>query len=307
MKGRGRNTMSGSQVLRGAGRALLLLAALAVLAGATGCQRVLKFRKHDETSTAAPQPPDYLKVTGIGSPNAANVATTRSLTFTGAFQGPVNVDVVVPLDKQIADPAQRVLMGRAEARRKALRLLGQTIMNTRDAQGGLLGETLHKSPADQSKLNKLLEEKARVTFTEQGVASVHATAAIEGRQIVETLGLLAPKAAETGPSALPSGEKKELAASMALESARKSLQAALLETKLPDGRTVKEAMEADPDAAVDFNAMLWVVQPDETAYRPDGSCQVTIFFDRNRLPEIFKNRRHWWQFWKWFPHKPNLL
>jgi hypothetical protein len=235
------------------------------------------------------------------------VATTKSLAFAGAFQQPITVDAVAPLDKQIADPAQRVLMGRAEARRKALRMLGQTILNTRDAQGAALSEALHKSPTDQSKLNQLLEERARVTYTEQGVASVQAHAAIDGSQIVAALGLLGPKAAETGPSTLPTAEKKELAASLALESARKSLEAALLETKLPDGRTVKEAMADNPDAAVDFNAMLWVVQPDETVHRPDGSCQVTIFFDRNRLPEIFKSRRHWWQFWKWFPHKPNLL
>lgn len=269
------------------GRWMLVLAALGL--GAAGCQR---FSLTGEKKNEPPKPPDYVKVIGTGSANLAQVATTSSLGFAGLLRGPIKAESSAPLDARINDPAQRVLMAQAEARRKALRTLGGVIMAQRGQQGATLGEMLRKSPTDQSKLNTLLEQKAQVTFANEA-QGVHASAMIDGRQVMDALGLAAQQSAalKTGGSL---EEKKAIAYNLAFENAKKKLEQALLEIRLPDGHSVREALEANSDVALDFNAMLWVVQPDETHYMPDGSCEVTIFFDRNRVPEILKGKRKWW-------------
>ena len=60
-------------------------------------------------------------------------------------------------------------------------------METRDLQGAALGEQLRKSPTDQSKLEKLLEEQARVTFRNVN-DGLRAHAAIDGKLVTDTLG-----------------------------------------------------------------------------------------------------------------------
>lgn len=263
-----------------------MLAALAV--GAAGCQR---FSLTGEKTAEAPKPPDYVKVTGKGSANLEQAATT-TLKFAGMLRGPIKAESAATLDPAIADPAQRTLMAQAEARRKALRTLGGVILAQRGQQGATLGESLRKSPTDQSKLNTLLEEQARVAFASEGTG-VHATATIEGQQVMDTLGLLAQQ-----PTAMTTGgtleEKKAIAYTKALADAKQKLQVELMTTQLPDGRPVREALENNSDASRDLSAMLWVLQPDETHYNSDGSCEVIIFFDRNRVPEIFKGKPRWW-------------
>lgn len=276
-----------------------MLLALIAGFGVSGCTHFGKKTGATPAPAATPapetaKPPKYVKITGRGNANVGKTATVTSLTFAGILSGSIKSDASATFDKTIADPAQRALMAQAEARRKALRALGQTILTQRDIQGQALGEALKKSPTDQSKLNTLLEQKARVTFQTEG-PGVRATATIEGQQVMETLGLVSPVLGATTPAELD--EKKAISASLALEAARKNLRQALLETALPDGRTVKQALAQDQTAAVDFDALIFIAQPDETLYYPDGSCVITIFFDVNRLPEIFKPPHHWWKFW----------
>ena len=95
----------------------------------------------------------------------------------------------------------------------------------------------------------------------------------------------------TGPlAAPPTPGKKGYVLQPGAGGCKKKLEQALQAEKLPDGRTVKQALADNPGAATDFSAILFVVQPDETRYLPDGTCEVTIFFDRNRpCPIISKN------------------
>lgn len=286
-------------MLKSVARLAVLVTALSL--SVTGCGRLhIPFRgekKMAESAEQAPKPPDYLKITGVGHAGSLGPVTTNTMAFAGVLNGPIRAESAAALDGQIADPAQRVLMAQAEARRKALRTLGQVILTQRDAQGGALGEALKKSPSDQSRLNTLLEEQARVTFAMEG-SGVHASAVIDGAQVMSAIGLAGP---QTGANPAAGGAtlqaKKEASYNLALEDAKRKLEQALMESKAPDGeRTVRQALEDSPDAKVDFNAMIWVVQPDETTYGADGACQVTIFFDRNRLQEIFKNNgRPWWR------------
>lgn len=287
-------------MLKSVARMAMLMAALSL--GVAGCGRLsLPFRGEKKVAEpaeqAAPKPPDYIKITGVGNADSLGPVTTNTLSFSGVMSGPIRAESAAALDGQIADPAQRVLMAQAEARRKALRTLGQVILSQRDAQGGPLGEALKKSPADQSRLNTLLEEQAKVTFAMEGTG-VHATAMIDGGQVMSAIGLAGPQAgAASAPGGASLQAKKEASYNLALDDAKRKLEQALMESKAPEGeQTVREALEENPDAKVDFNAMLWVVQPDETTYGADGSCQLTIFFDRNRLQDIFKNNgRPWWR------------
>jgi hypothetical protein len=282
-------------------RTALVIAALSL--GVTGCGRLhLTGEKRTPapaapTATTASKPPDYVKVVGSGSAAGNAMATTSSVAFSGLLHGPIRAEAAAPLDGKIADPAQRALMAQAEARRMALRNMGQLILRLRTSQGGSIGESLKNNPTEQSKLNALLEEQAKVTFANEG-QGIHATAVIEGERVMDALGFLAPQIA-AAPTGAALEAKKEASYALAVEDAKKKLEQTLLEDKLPDGRTVRQGLADNPDAALDFNAMLWVVQPDETRYLSDGSCEVTIFFDRNRLPEVFaKHKRHWWQFWR---------
>lgn len=270
---------------RGRGWACAMLVLAMVGLGAGGCQR---FKRQQEN---VPRPPDYVKVTGSGRPGPVRT-TSGTLVFTGILRGPVTAEAAAPLDKRVADPATRLMMAQAAARKKALRALGRVILETRDMQGAALGEALKSSPLEQSKLEKLLEEQARLDYRDLG-EEVRATATIDGQRVLDTLGLIGPQLA--GPAqAPPAPETKELAYNLALEDAKKKLEQALLAEKLPDGRILKQALADNPSATTDFNALIWVVQPDETQYLNDGSCQVTIFFDRNRLADIFKVKRRWW-------------
>lgn len=259
----------------------------------TGCNRFTAASREEAT------PPDYIKVTAVGTAEGEAAAPVDS--FAAILNGPLEARATAPQDGNIADPTQRALMARAEARRTALRMLAQTLMRAKDGDGHTLAQVVKQSPERQNALANLLDAKATVSF-EDREQKAFAVASIDGAQV---LGLLKEKGGAgkaAAPVAASPEEQEKLktqAQDKALDEAKKKLREQLLATNLKSGKTIGQVVADSKSAARELDALLFLVRPDEVNILEDGSCEVTIYFDRNRAIDAIENgRKKWWQPWK---------
>jgi len=258
--------------------------ALGLIAGAAGCQ-------HFQSAPVPAEPPDYFKVTAIGVLRPGDDRPFAA--FQGALKGALVCEAHAALDGQVADPAQRLLLARAEARRAALRALGQKITAATDKQGQSLAERLKDNPGKQAILNEMLENVAQVTYQEKDQAT-WAKAELSGPKVVEVLDANTPSVAATAGAALTpqqAEQHRRLAYDKALREVKAMLRAKAMNLELSDKRLVKDALAEDQSAMQELDALLFLAQPDEVKYLPDGSCEMTVYFDRNRVRELAERKR----------------
>ena len=248
---------------------------------ASGCQ---SFR----SQSREPVPPDYLKVTALGLAHPENVQPFAD--YKKYLAGPLMAKGTAVFAQQIADPAQRRLRARAEARRSALRDLGRKLAALTDTQGHKLGERLKAIPDKQAALGQLLETASRVEFKEQSVSST-AQVTMDGLLILRLLNKATPGSAfSEAKLTLQQIEARRIRVrDAALTKARAKIGEQILNIPLADGRLFKDALAADASAKKEFDAIIKIFQiapPDEVRYLPDGSCQVTLFFNKNIAREL---------------------
>jgi hypothetical protein len=263
---------------------LLWTLALGLIAGAAGCH-------YFQSASVPAEPPDYFKVTAIGVLRPGD--DRPFIAFQGALSGVLVCQARAALDAQVADPAQRLLMARAEARRAALRALGQKITAATDKQGRRLADQLKDDPGKQATLNEMLENVAQVTYQEQDQAT-WAKAQLNGLKALEVLNANPPAAAaKASPAWTPqqAAQHRRLAYDKALREVKAMLREKAMNLELSDKRLVKEALAEDRSATQELDALLFLAQPDEINYLPDGSCEMTIYFDRNRVRELAERKR----------------
>ena len=265
-----------------------MIGAMALLIGAMGCGR---FAPKGE-----PEPPDYIKISAVGLAKEVNESLPDA--YAKALTGNLEARATASFDAKVADPAQQVLMARAEARRSALRLLAQTMLSVKDADGRALADLLKSSPERQAALSELLDAQASVTFEEKD-QKAYAQASIKGQKVFETLTQTSTtqvkKDTELTPAQLD--DRKSRAYDVALKDVKGKLKTEMMAVKLPDGRSAKEALDEDSSAARELEALIFLAQPDEVHYTGDGSCEMALFFDRNRVISIATRKYHRWMPW----------
>lgn len=180
------------------------------------------------------------------------------------------------------DRAQRAIAARAEARRKALRALGAQIVAWRLEGGSTVREFLARNPDAAEALGSILESQSEVQFQENA-GTVTASASIPGKAVAGALKIRAqPEPAAAGPGEKLSPEQ-EAARDIALEAARKLLQAAILDEPYKNGKTLKGVV--DPKK---LGQTVGQLPAQEVEFTKDGLCRVTVALERKRLPGLVR-------------------
>ncbi len=243
------------------------------------------------------QPPDYIKLTSMAKSPAHDLLTSDTLT--GMLNVPLKTDAVVPLRPEIASAPERVLIARAEARRNALRKLGQTVGSVADPKGRPLAQLLKSDEPRRKALGRLLDSRSHVTFEERDGQAL-ATVAIAPEVIVSELnspqyGALAYERDDLTSQELLTRRNESL--KLATEDAKLKLRAQVLSVKLADARLLSEALLQNHKAEQRLNELIARVAPDEVKYHDDGAAVVTIFFDANDARALVEPRRRGWLVW----------
>jgi hypothetical protein len=242
--------------------------ALLVIAAAQGCAG---------TGPAAPQPPDYLQVTAIGRASSPDSALRSLRLVADAVPASLRAEGTSTLDPSIADPAQRLMMARAQARRQALQQLSERLAALPVEGGATLGGRLASNEPARTALAALLESRARVDYSESEGAC-RADAQLDSEAISQSL---AEHQNDSQAAAPVTEAVRQAALDDALARAKTSLREQVMAIELPGGGTVGQALAQDSDARRDLEARIFILQPDEVHQLPDGSCEVRIYFDRN--------------------------
>lgn len=269
-----------------------ILGILILCAGTAGCSRFGSKAGEEEA-----QPPDYIKISAVGI--ARSDANNLPALFAAALAGTLKADATAPHDSQLPDPAQRVLLARAEARRAALRALGQNLLDLPDKNGHLLSEFLKETPDKKVALNELIESEARIGYQERE-SVCQATASLDGRRALEVLGRPTPGQANKSETLTPDQleKRKRQSYDMAFDEVKKKLREELDRILLPDGRTIQAALAKDASARQELDALIFLTRPDDVHYTSDGSCALTLFFDRNlAIALATRAGHHGWRPW----------
>jgi hypothetical protein len=254
-----------------------------------------------------PQPPDFIKVTRAaavaGTPHGGNWSETLARSFAGSARlalpgaaaqlgNRATSGTTMTSPTTTANTSATVEMRlqglavRAAARRAALRELAAQIIRTTDSQGRALGAQLTAQPQLLAGFNAIIDSQAQVDVR-PGATDVQATAQLNGQTLAQGLKLdsLTPQ-----PSADELEQLRQRSRETALELAKAALRTTLLETPLEDGRTFGATFAAQPEVLNEIDALIFLLQPDETKYLRNGAAEVSIYFDRNAVRDVA--RRH---------------
>ncbi|MCH8332982.1 hypothetical protein IIC65_03535 [Candidatus Sumerlaeota bacterium] len=185
---------------------------------------------------------------------------------------------------------QSLTLARAEARRRALRSMALKILayRSRDAPRLLLllgpDETWWTE-----RLTTCLEEQSTVEYSRID-QQVTAKAVISGSAVLDALQIdVGPTGGARSSSATvaraASQSMRQRALSQALTQAREQLGERLLDSR-SSGRSIRSLIDRDETLRADFDRMLASIEPEGIRYYPDGSCEVTLVFNRDRLDEL---------------------
>ncbi|MCL5270730.1 MAG: hypothetical protein M1457_09330 [bacterium] len=280
-------------------RACLL--ALVILAMTGGCRRF---------AAEAPRPPDYIKLTSRASSQATKTVSAAQLDAMFSATTPYSATAAIAANRDINDPAERALTAQASARRAALRALGQRILTSADAEGTTLSQVLKNdaprraalralgqrilTSADaegttlsqvlkndaprRAALGRLLDTGAKVAFQDKGngveaIATI-APQAVRDSLTSRTLGPMIYEDRAPSPQEMEGIRRASLEAAMA--KIRTDLKARLLDLKLQGEEgapTLGAWLVKNPAAMTRLDTMLFLLQPDEIRYRPNGTAE----------------------------------
>ena len=266
-------------------RRCLSFIGIVCLAGSLACKRF----------EPAPQPPDYIKVSAVGT-----YIPKSEVDLTGlkeALSRTWSAEETQTLDNGIDDVALRAVMARAAARRAALRTLAGDVLKTPSTiDGATLDARLRNNQARRQRIDQLIEDRATTEYkasTERVVAKVSLDGNALVRMLEEPLDEAAVPDEELDPFQLRIRQSE--ARNNTVRELQKNLKQALLQVELDDGRRLGEALAGDPTAMRELEHKIFLVGPDETQYRDDGSCEVTVYYDANQARRLVTHDRGWWR------------
>ncbi len=269
---------------------LSALFALLLVFGSAGCKLVGRGKSAESSA-----PPDYARVEATGQADLEKFAGADPWAKVFA-EGITIASDPHSADAALDDPAARMLVARASARRDALRKLATAILETKDAGGVPVSQAIAGNADTSARLNKLLEEQALIVYADDSKGIV-ATAKLSA----DLLRAAFNPASETGQPILTEAQKEQAnqaAYDKALVKAKQQLKTELLAVKVKGDRTVGDALAKDSSAMNDLDARLFITQPDEVTYPVVGTCKVAIFFDKNRAIELAQRSVPWWKVWQ---------
>lgn len=249
----------------------VLLMAMVLTLLAAGC----------ESLAPTAQPSDFLKVTGEGEPfnfeKALEQWPWRNLPKMVEATGGVE------LERKIADPSQRAMIGRAGARREALRTLWGGLEASLRGGGQLKKDEPGDSLGMTADIEKVLETQSAIEYEEaEGRAVAHASAPTA--ELLRALHRHGALVLETGTRSQE--ERRKDAKMAAVDDAKNKLRVELGAMKLSDGRTLDKFLESNKDAARDLDVLIFIAKSDAVEYFDNDACRVTIYFDRNRARQL---------------------
>lgn len=185
---------------------------------------------------------------------------------------------------------QRIAIAEAQARRNALRALGEKILAHRPDGTISIRDLANRNPDLVSRLADFLEKDAKVEFA-SGPQEVVASAAAPGDGLLQKLNLKPPPTIEEKPKPAadgvgPSDASRKETLDLAMKTARKMLYGKVLETETSQG-TLQELVFKDDALAGKLKSMVDQVEPETPPkFHPNGTCEVTLMLPRSRLEEV---------------------
>jgi hypothetical protein len=239
------------------------------------------------------KPPDYIVVAGDSKIDFEAYLTPdqrrslRSRTFQGVGESPLG-------DGMPSRPIQSVF-GRAQARREALKAMAGEILNAQTDAGQTVAQAL-ESQADRAKLERLLQNSAKLEYQAEGADRIAARATLESETLENGFGITLGYA--VNPIQVMSGtqlqEIQRKSRDEAAVEARGKMIEAMRTTPLRGGRTFGDEMERDAALGAAIKSRVDNLPPDDVEFERDGTCTVTYYFDRNRLQAEVDSRKKGW-------------
>ncbi len=190
---------------------------------------------------------------------------------------------------------QRLAVARAEARRNAIRGLTTEVLASRPSDKEPALSELMKRHADwPDLLIRCIEEQSEIEYGQQ-VTKIMARAKLAGTALIRAVqagsGNVAEETEISAGSAPQTSlaQRREEAQKRALEDARRLLREELLKTPTRDG-SLGSMIGQSPEVSGQLDRLLGLTDAHDIQFKSDGTCEVTILFDRNRALHLIPQR-----------------
>lgn len=237
-------------------------------------------------SEPTPMPADYLKITALSAPAPLQTENPVFANFPEAFEHVVQI----PLMIEPASTGQATALELVQARRQVVEGVSLDLARYLDRVQPDWRERLGARPAIREQLEALIESQTKVNLL-TSPDQVEAQASLPGSTVAEFLRNTDIFAAHDSRS---SEQRRQSAYNEALKKAKYNLRETLLEMPLEDDEAFGEFLKGKRAAQNDFNALLIIAKPDQVRYRDDDSCEITLFFDRNRIRQLAEDHDRGW-------------